>query len=116
MGFVCANETVYRSTGTALDLVCNISIRDNITYPTWWGPPNTAKYNTKSGEFNPTLGEKLNRINWTENKIDLKMDSVTFNDTGLYKCEEVFQETRYSYEIDVTVKGKFKYLSKLNSP
>jgi len=64
-------------------------------------------YNINSGTFNPNLGEKINRINWTENKIDLKLDSVTFNDAGLYKCEAFFQEKTYFYKIDVTVKGKF---------
>jgi len=114
VGVFCANETVYPSVGTGLLLVCNISIPDsNIIYPTWWGPPNLTKYNAIFGQFNPNLGEKINRINWTENKIDLKLVSVTFKDAGLYKCEALFQEKTYSYEIGVTVKGKFKYISKL---
>ena len=112
----CANETVLRTTGTALVLVCNVSIRDSITYPTWWGPPNEAKYNLNSTTFNPNLGEKLNRINWTKNNIDLKLDSVTINDAGLYKCEAVFQAKTYYYDIDVSVRGKFKYISKFDSP
>jgi len=64
-------------------------------------------YNTNSGTFNPNLGEKLSRINWTENNIDLQLDSVTVNDAGLYKCETMFQTKTYSYEIDVSVRGKF---------
>ena len=115
MGFFCANETVNPSVGTALVLVCNVSIGDSTIYPIWLGPPNSTKYNTNSGQFNPNLGEKLRRINWTKNNIDLQLDSVTFNDAGLYKCEALFQQNTYSYEICVTVKGKFKYLSELNS-
>jgi len=116
VGVFCANETVLRTTGTALVLVCNVSIRDRIIYPTWFGPPNKTKYNLNSRPFNPDLGEKLTRINWTNNNIDLKLDSVTINDAGLYTCEAVFQEKAYFYDIDVSVRGKFKYISKFDSP
>ena len=84
-------------------------------YPTWWGPPNYTRYNIISGQFNPNLGEKLNRMNWTSNNIDLQLNSVTINDAGLYKCE-IFKEKTYFYEIEVNVRGKFKYISRLNSP
>jgi len=116
VGVFCVNETVYPSVGTALVLVCNISIRDSITYPTWSGPPNFLRYNAISGQFNPNLGEKLSRINWKSNNIDLQLDSVTINDTGLYKCQVYFKERTYFYEIEVNVRGKFKYIPKLNSP
>ena len=116
MGVFCANETVFAATGTALVLMCNISIRDGITNPTWWGPPNITKYTSQNGTFNRLLGEKLNRLNWSNNNIDLQLDSVTINDAGLYKCEDIFQKIAYSHDIEVNVRGKFKYLSKLNSP
>ena len=83
-------------------------------YPTWWGPPNCTRYNIASGQFNPNLGEKLNRMNWKSNNIDLQLDSVTINDEGLYKCD-IFNERTYFNEIEVNVRGKFKYISKLNS-
>ena len=115
MGVFCANETVFLTTGTSLVLMCKTSIREKTAYPTWWGPPNTARYNTVSGQFNPNLGEKLKRINWTNNNIDLQLDSVTINDAGLYRCE-IIKERKYLYEIEVNVRGKLNYLSKLNSP
>ena len=108
MGVFCANETVSLTTGTVLVLVCNTSIRDSIIYPTWWGPPYTTKYNTHSRLFNPKLGEKLNRLNWTNNNIDLKLDSVTIMDAGLYRCEVIFQKRTYFYEIEV--RGKYIYI------
>jgi len=107
VGVFCANETVFLTTGTALVLVCNISIRDSIIYPNWWGPPNITAYNANSRPFNPILGEKLNRLNWTNNNIDLKLDSVTINDAGLYKCEDIFQGITYFYDIDLNVRGTF---------
>ena len=117
MGVFCVNETVFLTTGTELVLVCNTSIRDSINYmyPTWWGPPNNTKYNTNSGLFNLELGEKLKRISWANNNIDLKLDSVTINDAGLYMCDVIFKDKWYIYEIEVNVRGKFKYFSKLNS-
>jgi len=54
-------------------------------------------------------------MNWTNN-IDLKLDSVTINDTGLYTCEAVYQEKTYYYDIDVSVRGKFKYIAKFDLP
>jgi len=116
VGVFCANETVFLTTGTALVLVCKTSIRDRTAYPTWSGPPNFTRYNAISGQFNPNLGEKLNRINWTSNNIDLQLDSVTINDAGLYKCQEIVKEERDFYEIEVNVRGKFTYISKLYSP
>ena len=113
MGVFGANETVFLTTGTSLVLVCNISIRDRIIYPSWWGPPNNTPYNANSRSFNPSLGEKLNRMNWTNNDIDLKLDSVTINDAGLYKCGDIFNNGTYLYDINVNVIGKFKYISKL---
>ena len=115
VGVFCANETVFSTTGTALVLMCNISIRDSITYPIWWGPPDNTRYNTNS-TFNPNLGEKLNRLNWTNNSIDLQLNSVMIKDKGLYRCEVIFQERTYLYKIEVNVRGKFKYLLKFNSP
>jgi len=116
VGVFCANETVFLTIGTALDLKCKTSIRDSIVYPTWWGPPNTIRYNFISGQFNPSLGEKRNRINWKSNNIDLQLDSVTINDTGLYKCQVISKEKTYVYQLEVNVRGKFKYISKFNSP
>ena len=112
MGVFCANETVFLTPGTTLVLVCNTSIRDGIVNPTWWGPPKTTKYNTQSRLFNPQLGEKLNRLNYTNNNIDLKLDHVTILDAGLYRCEVISQNRTYFYEIEV--RGKYKYIS-LNS-
>ena len=116
MGVFGANETVFLTTGTEHVLMCKTSIQDSSINPTWWGPPKNTKYNTKSKSFNPNLGEKLNRISWTKNYIDLQLEPVTINDKGLYKCEVVFKEIRHIYEIEVNVRGKFNYLSKLNSP
>jgi len=116
VGVFCANETVLLMTGTAHVLTCKTSIRDSSINPTWWGPPNNTKYNTNSRSFNPNLGEKLKRIAWTNNNIDLKLESVTINDAGLYKCEVIVPQKTHLYEIEVNVRGKFKYLSKLNSP
>ena len=110
MGVFCANETVILTTGTALVLVCNTSIRDRIVYPTWWGPPNTTQYNMNSGLFNPNLGEKLKRMHWTNNNIDLKLDYVRNDDAGLYTCEAIIQNKTYFYEIEVNVRGKFNYI------
>ena len=115
MSVFCANEMVFLTTGTELVLVCNISMRNSITYPPWWGPPDFTKYNTISGQFNPNLGEKLNRMKWANNNIDLKLDSVTINDAGLYTCNVLFQQRVYSYDIEVNVRGTFKYVSKLYS-
>jgi len=114
VGVFGANETVFLTSGTALVLVCNTSFRDSIIYPNWWGPPNALAYNANSGLFNPNLGEKLNRLNWTNNNIDLKLDPVTINDAGLYTCEVMFQKRPYFYDIEVNVIGKFKYISTLN--
>jgi len=114
MGVFCANETVLLMIGTAHVLTCNTSIRDSSINPTWWGPPNNTKYNTNSILFNPNLGEKLKRIAWTNNNIDLKLESVTINDAGLYKCEVIVPQKTHLYEIEVNVRGKFKYISKLN--
>jgi len=94
--------------------MCRISIRDSIVYPTWWGPPNTMRY-TYTSKFSPLFGEKLNRIYWRSNNIDLQLDSVTINDAGLYTCQVTFNERLYIYVIEVNVRGKFKHLSKLNS-
>jgi len=113
VGVLCANETVLLMPGTAHVLTCKTSIRDSSINPTWWGPPNNTKYNTNSRSFNPNLGEKLKRIAWTNNTIELKLESVTINDTGLYKCEVIVPQKTHLYEIEVNVKGKFKYLSKL---
>jgi len=115
VGVFGANETVFLTTGTTHVLMCKTSNRDSFIYPTWWGPPNYTVYNVNSRPFNPKLGEKLNRINWTSNNIDLQLDSVTINDAGLYTCERVFKGKPHIYEIEVNVRGKFKHLSKLNS-
>jgi len=114
VGVFCVNETVFLTTGTALDLKCKTSIRDSIVYPTWSGPPDFMRYNAISGQLNPNLGEKLNRIKWTSNNIDLQLDSVTINDAGLYKCQVIFNDRTYDYAIEVNVRGKFKYFSKFN--
>jgi len=114
VGVFGANETVFLTSGTALVLVCNTSFRDSIIFPTWSGPPHALVYNDKSGLFNPNLGEKLNRLNWTNNNIDLQLDPVTINDAGLYTCDDMFQKRPFFYDIEVNVIGKFKYVSTLN--
>jgi len=83
------NMTLSANLGTEATIMCML-LSDFL--PAWRGPPlsgNVSSIYTYEGraEFNPDLGqEKMSRMSWATNNRDLRLKSVTFDDTGIYEC------------------------------
>ncbi|KAH3699130.1 hypothetical protein DPMN_074084, partial [Dreissena polymorpha] len=56
-------------------------------YPRWKGPPYTTYVLQGDPAFNPAIGaDKLSRLQWASNKIDLLLLNVKKSDEGTYAC------------------------------
>ncbi|XP_053409347.1 sialoadhesin-like [Mercenaria mercenaria] len=84
MQYSTSAVVIYANERSNITLSCSSSRN----YPSWTGPEGLYNYaNTANiSNFNPALGEKLNRLSWGQNKMDLVISNVVRNDRGQYSC------------------------------